>query len=534
MRLVFRSPRNTDGSKSEETPKPRPVGAESRGCFSPFPSTISRPVMPIQPNSYCAFCGFILAPDRCVEEGATAPEPPPRRRRKWHEEVRGLTIFDDSGSPSLTGVGLVYPSKRLSAPHGRDLTYLDHHLSGDWGLRNTRWGSWAFGVHDACWQILRFRLPGWHETDILTSAYRQLLCVPYIKSSWLGFDHERFRWSDPFAISLTDISEAAQPLPSTSVGDLQVGSCRAFDPLSTELIHEILSHLSCKEVPGLRLVNRSLAATAAVKNLPQSYWRSRFLLGQEADFIFPDLSETRDWRALFFGQMKLLQSDGSESLLTRKRIRNMLEPFARVLEDAAAPWPGLFGMAACRVGDEESQFQIRASDDAVDEPVVLEQFNLLTADITSNNAHELISHGCRVVDHVTCRVPNPHQCDQGRIAVSTFHIGVMTFIAGIGIFPSARGDDDACIIGFHNSKAAKWLDMPTASSIEGIHAAFAEEGLAGVMFTFTDGTESHWIGVSEGSGIAQGLLDVAGKPQARYLMAGVDVSYRPFGQFHYT
>ncbi|OJJ07411.1 hypothetical protein ASPVEDRAFT_142746 [Aspergillus versicolor CBS 583.65] len=459
--------------------------------------------MPIEFNSYCAFCGFILA-------GAGAPEPTPRRRRLWDEEVRGLTIMDDSGSPSLTGVGLVCPYKRLSAPHGRDLTYRDHQLSGDWGIRTTDLGSWAFGIHDACWQMLRFRLHGWQERDIITSAFHQLLCVPHIKSSWIGFHNDyidQFRWSDPFAISFTDIEQEAMPLPSSSGGYLQAGSCRTFYPLSTELIHEVLSHLSCKEVA----------------NLPQSYWRSRFFLGQEADFLFPDFSETRDWRALFFGQRHLLQNDESTSLLTRRRICTMVEPFARVLEDAAVPLPGVFGITAHRVPGEKSRFQIITSDGAIQGPVVLEECNLLTADITSNNTHDLISHGCRVVDHVTCSLPNPHQYTQGRIAVSTFHIGLMTFIAGIGVFPFATSDDESCIIGFHNSGTTKWFDMPTASSIERIHVAFAEEGLTGVMFAFTDDTQSTWTGVSEGSRIAQGFFDVAGRPQGRYLMAGVDL-----------
>lgn len=243
--------------------------------------------------------------------------------------------------------------------------------------------------------------------------------------------------------------------------------------------------------------------------------------------MFPDFSEIRDWRAIFFGQRHLLQNDESRSLLTRRTIRTLVEPFARVLEDAAVPWPGVFGITAHRAPGEKSRFQIINGDDVIPGPIVLEECNLLAADITSNNVHELISHGCRVVDHITCRLPDPHQYDQGRIAVSTFHIGLMTFIAGIGILPSATSDAESCIIGFHNSGTTKWFDMPPASSIDRIHVAFAEEGLTGVMFAFTDGTKSTWTGVSEGSRITQGLFDVAGRPQARYLMAGVDVSSGP-------
>lgn len=482
--------------------------------------------MPIDPNVYCAFCGSILLPDPYVEDGATEPETPPRRRRPWCSEVRGLTTFEDLAPPSLTGVGLLYPQKRLSAPHGCDLTYLDHELSGEWGLRTTRWASWAFGVHDACWQILRLRLRGWHERQIVTSAFHQLLCFPCIKTCWFGFYHdhdEGFRWADPFAVPLTDLSEAAKSLPSTSVGYVQVESCQALGPLYTELIHEIFCYLPCKEVAALRLVNKSLAAIAAVENLPQSYWRSRFFPGQEADFVFPILSERRDWRALFFGLNQLLRNSESLPLLTRKKIRNLIEPFARVLENTHVPWTGLFGMLALQSPNHKSRFQIPTSDDAVQEPVVLEESNSLAGGITSDNPLEPISYGCRVIDHKTWELPKSRQYDQGTIAVSTLHVGAMTFITGIGIFPSATSEGDACIIGFHNPVAARWLQMPTSSSIAHIHVAFSAQGLTGVMFSFTNGTSSHWTGTSEGPGIAQGSLNVAWKSQPRHLLAAIDV-----------
>lgn len=143
--------------------------------------------------------------------------------------------------------------------------------------------------------------------------------------------------------------------------------------------------------------------------------------------------------------------------------------------------------------------------------------------ITSDNPLEPISYGCRVIDHITWELPKSRQYDQGTIAVSTLHVGAMTFITGIGIFPSATSEGDACIIGFHNPVAARWLQMPTSSSIAHIHVAFSAQGLTGVMFSYTNGTSSHWTGTSEGPGIAQGSLNVAWKSQPRHLLAAIDV-----------
>ena len=73
-----------------------------------------------------------------------------------------------------------------------------------------------------------------------------------------------------------------------------------FNRLSPELKFEIFSYQSFDELLNIRLVCRDLAPLATVNTLPQSYWRSRLLLVQEADFLFPKLTDTRDWSWLFF------------------------------------------------------------------------------------------------------------------------------------------------------------------------------------------------------------------------------------------
>lgn len=496
---------------------------------------------------YCAFCGVILFPDPYVAAGATRPEPPPRRHRPWYSEVRGLTAIDNPDTPALTGVGLIYRSNHLSAPDDSDSTYLDHQLSREWGLSRTRWRSWAFGVHDACWQVLRLRLGPLPESHIVSSVFRLLLCVPCIGSSWFDFGHDyggasvahktqgRFLsivqgsllYADPCALPSLNVSEKIEPLPSTFYGYADGASYQAFGPLSTELIHEVLSYLSCKEVAALRLVNRTFSSIAAVENLPQSYWRSRFLLGQVADFVFPGLGERRDWRGLLFGLKRRLQDDGNIFLLNRRRIRGLIESIARIVEEGAVAQPGLYGVAALKVPNQEARFQLLGSDNNAETAGVLVRSSSFSGYITSTGENAPLSYGCRLLNHRTQRLPYLRQNDDSRIAVSTCHIGAITFISGIGIFPSPMSEESAYIIGYHHIRTATWLQMPTASSIEHIQVAFSAQGLTGVMFSFTNGTSSRWTGISEGPGIAQGCLRAAGKSQPRHLLAGVDVRSGP-------
>lgn len=104
-----------------------------------------------------------------------------------------------------------------------------------------------------------------------------------------------------------------------------------FGVLSLELKSEIFSYLSFGELLNVRLVCRDLALLAAVDTLPRSYWRSRFLLGQEADFLFPDVKGTHDWYLLFFGTRASLVA-GTLPLVNRKRIRQLLEPIAALVD----------------------------------------------------------------------------------------------------------------------------------------------------------------------------------------------------------
>ncbi|KAL2817020.1 hypothetical protein BDW59DRAFT_182360 [Aspergillus cavernicola] len=491
-------------------------------------------------NVYCAFCGVILLQD---PDGDDEPGSPPLRARPWYAEVPGLTSTDTGDHATLTGVGLIRGRNVLHAPVDSNLSYVEGESLGEWGLSTTQWGPWAFGVHHSCWQILLLRLSHLHESEIATSVFHQLLCIPCVESSRFDFGHDydgasqthktlgrpqpvdeaSSLYADPCGVPSPNTLEIRTPPPSTASHHLQSGSSRRFGSLSPELIYEILSYLSCKEVAALRLVHLNLAEIAAVNSLPQSYWRTRFLLGQEADFMFPNLTDRRDWCGLFSAARGLLQSGRNLSFLNRRRIRNLIEPIALVVEQDAASRPGLYGIPVYPVPNQEIRFQLLSSEGVDHPPRLLETFSSFTGHVTSTRANEPLYDGCRVLYHRTQPLPYPRQYDQGSIAISTRQIGGMTFISGLGIFPSSMSDDAARIVGVHDPFAAKWVEIPPASAIEHIYVALCSKGLTGIMFIFTNCTASPWTGVSEGPGVAQGLLTATGKSRPSYLLAGLDL-----------
>lgn len=117
-----------------------------------------------------------------------------------------------------------------------------------------------------------------------------------------------------------------------------------FKALSPELKYEIFSYLSFDELLNMRLVCRNLALLATVDTLPQLYWRSRFLLGQEADFLFPRLTDKWDWSRSFFWTRASLRAR-LLPLVNRKRIRQLLEPIAALVDQEAVFQNGPYGSA---------------------------------------------------------------------------------------------------------------------------------------------------------------------------------------------
>ncbi|KAL4915381.1 hypothetical protein BDW62DRAFT_125057 [Aspergillus aurantiobrunneus] len=263
----------------------------------------------------------------------------------------------------------------------------------------------------------------------------------------------------------------------------------------------------------MRCVSRDLAQLTALDSLSQAYWKSRFLLGQEADFLFPMLAEPRDWRRVFFGTMACLGRN--LSLINRRRIRTLIEPIAALIEHLdAVPDPGLHGIGVEPLQTQTGRLQLTNCEGTDQLPSVLDVHRSFSGHVAPIGGTEPLDDGCRLLYHTIQTLRNHTK----RIAVSTVQLGARSFISGVG-FPTDPGQPRAWV-GYHHAATEKWIEVPLPSRIQSISVAFCSQGLRGIKFTFTDSGPTPWVGESHSPGIAHGTLNVV---NPCYLVAGLDL-----------
>ncbi|XHG00078.1 hypothetical protein AWENTII_003549 [Aspergillus wentii] len=76
--------------------------------------------------------------------------------------------------------------------------------------------------------------------------------------------------------------------------------------------------------------------------------------------------------------------------------------------------------------------------------------------------------------------------------------------------------------GYHNIASERWIEISSTSHVKSLSVAFCSEGLTGIRFKFTNSDSSDWVGDSSSPGIAQGTLNVPGRLNWYYLLAGLD------------
>ncbi|KAJ5569594.1 uncharacterized protein N7459_009024 [Penicillium hispanicum] len=316
-------------------------------------------------------------------------------------------------------------------------------------------------------------------------------------------------------------------------GKLGRPQCRVFDGLPAEIVLTIFSYLSFNELLNLRLVCRELALSAASDMLPQSYWRSRFLLGQEADFFFPNLANPRDWSRLFFGTRASLRA-GLLPLVNRKRIRRLLEPVATLVSLTTVLRKGPYGYAFHPAEGHDGYFQRVDSECTEQSPQLIKEASSFSGHLASISLGSPLGVGCRVFYHRA--QPFTPSCEERRlqIGVSTVQIGAQRFISGINLFPSERCNAVGRLVGYHNPAREKWIEIPSISRVGALDVAFCPQGLRGIKVVFTDSDSSGWIGDSNGPDIAYGALRIPGTFNQHCLLAGLDrfkIVYLGLGEF---
>ena len=297
----------------------------------------------------------------------------------------------------------------------------------------------------------------------------------------------------------------------------------ALNRFPSELICKIFSYLSFNDLLKTRLVCHDLAHFSELEAIPKEYWWSRFYLGQEADFIFPDLTDRRDWSLLFFGITKYLRSK-ELPLLNRKRIRQLIEPIALLVEAGSVFKNGPGGLAVHRAPGQARCCQLVMDDMAEEEsPQLVNTTKYFSGKFLPIDRDRPLLGGCRVLCYrMQLSKPSPVQ-HQRRFCISMVQIGARRFISGINLPVSRECDaSDGRLLGYHNPTLKMWVDIPSTARLRGLEVAFCSEGLRGIKLIFTNFNSPGWFGVNNGEGIATGILEI---PQGRgrcCLLAGLD------------
>ncbi|CAG8192000.1 unnamed protein product [Penicillium salamii] len=525
-------------------------------------------------NSYCPFCGIILLPDPYWESPPSSQAQPrpwyAEARGIYPTDIPGSVGLTGLGIIQARK-NLCAPSESHRSYIGEDLDALDV-----WRISELSDHRWCFAFHDSCWNILLLRLgirdtnPLHIEAAILRPLFHQLYSIPCPEGSVFKLGHDyggaaqthvifgqikpidlsSEYYADPYAIpSISAIEANIQPNLGSGTGVslpvedtsrafalfqsnqipalfrsledtskvIRANSLKpcahVFKKLPAELASEILSYLSFAELLTLRLVCRDFALIATTSVFSQSYWRGRFCIGQEMDFLFLKLIKARNWARIFQGIQVSLKK--SLSLINRKRVRSLLEPIAALCDLEAVLRTGPHGYVWCPTQNPEA---FQCPDGATSEsPVSLQIGNSHSGYTWTPKTDGPLDEGCRKLFYRSQSLYFPHQPIERRIGVSIIKLGTKSFISGINFH-----DSTSRVIGYRIPSSEEWVQMPFASELREIAVAFRSEGLTGVKFVFED-SSSDWVGDEQSWGIAFGRLTI---PETGswwpHLLAGLD------------
>ncbi|KAJ0417371.1 hypothetical protein BJY00DRAFT_289777 [Aspergillus carlsbadensis] len=515
--------------------------------------------IPIRPLLSCPLCGIPLHPDAHdpnrnrppgpFRRGPPLPAPWPTVPRAWPTEARALVAHDiEDGDISLSGVGVVSLFSAIRVPRDNSLSYTEtQEMHALFPSRQPYpYHTIVIPVHDACWSLLRCRLGAVvDEDEAVASVLYQLYGGGRVSGGFdIGLEYgviprtqEDAEMADPGRVPLLEEIEAAAgstlTLSRVVVDDAVTETRGPFGELSMELVHAIMSYLSVPELFVLCLTCKYLLAASG--SLPQTYWRARFLPGNEADFLYPDLNAPRDWRRLFFGLHRCLQ-DGVPSLVNRRRIRRLLEPIAALVELTAhlpetphglevqviqpenpnnpppRPRSRRHDAVPFRAQSFHLQGALLAGLSRVVKPLRLFYSDLAGKDtfIFSYRAFSLFGNGFAI--------------HEGRVGITMLQVGMRRYISALQYVPEKERDDGdvgARQAGFPTPDE-QWMQISRDSYLERVEVAVLPEGLVGVRFLIKDQETAPWLGQCSGEGVSRGVFTVPMGVQECGLLLGFD------------
>ena len=304
-------------------------------------------------------------------------------------------------------------------------------------------------------------------------------------------------FSSPSADETTSLC-STRDMPRGPREDL--GTVPIFDRFSPELICEILCYLPFDQLLKLRLVCRSLAFIGRTSHLPQAYWRSRFCIGQELDFLFPNLSEIRNWHRLFSATSRQLRNSDM-ALLNRKRVRGLLEPIAALLHLDTVLNHDPYGSAVHLVPEKSDEFHF-SDGKGLRESSFLVTISISFSGQIQENSSGPLEEGCRELQRRAQPLTPWPLSRNRRIAISQIQLGTRKYISGINLFPGENCNKSGHGIGYCTPDSEEWTTVQDTARLQAIHVAFRSEGLTATKFVFDDSSSTEWFGEAPVSHLA--------------------------------
>ncbi|KAF4336742.1 hypothetical protein FBEOM_9372 [Fusarium beomiforme] len=187
--------------------------------------------------------------------------------------------------------------------------------------------------HQSCWPILldqMYLMSGrrYDTQQILRVLFDLIQSLP-MNGSWTSYlchEDEHAVWhgptngvpegweylsADPSRILIDQAQD--QFLHEEGLDVIDMGtSTDCFSKLSTELNHHITTFLDTKSFCNLRLSSRIIATLTRPRDLPQTFWASRFSGNHEMGFFPLNRKKNSSWRELYFNLRHTLHDTSEE------------------------------------------------------------------------------------------------------------------------------------------------------------------------------------------------------------------------------
>ncbi|KAH6656305.1 hypothetical protein BKA67DRAFT_531583 [Truncatella angustata] len=499
-------------------------------------------------NTFCSLCGVLIEPHdgTPVNEDNSLP---------WNSEVRAIRTRQSYQDPFVTGIGYlnfhreVIADLRTDVAHTASNVELQAHELGQGPHRY-----WCFPVHEACWQLLYYRVESWkrnitsdtiarhlfailyntptdgarlllpgHDyggaaifqgpsrTPVVSEIYNsKLFYINHDPNDWFDFDLAQNgevehpsgtgccekHWPSSPDLSLLSLESFALDLSTLKLSDNDETK-DIFRDLPSEIIMLILCYLPTTSVSSLRLVSPSVARASRPQLLPQSFWSSRFSLNHEMEFAFASRSkilppEPINWRRLYIAARTMIKDPNTyPGFQNRQRIWKALVHVLPALE--------------LRIKNENDIATTPYKDDmgisSFDRSSVVSgelTFQYPKSSLRDNGASTELDAGCRLFEKQQLDWTKAAATQSMVLGVSLLRHDGRTYISGFRLLPAGenceRNELDRA--GLINTKNEQLLTLGISSTLKAVRVRVVPQGIIGLCLVLENpsGVDSHCFG----------------------------------------